>query len=129
MFWWLALNRHYRLIGFAAWKGTGEMMFRHGMDQIATAKVKIIEPLPTTLGQAYTADYTWDPGTHKLSYKVFDVAGQKVLEINDRPNKNHLEVLDGEDLTADFSFTGTHNPKEHPQYGWHSQNLTLEVYP
>lgn len=130
MLWWLAVNRHFRLLGFAAARGpnANNVLFRHGMNIEATAKPKYNIPFTMVIGQVYVNEFTYDTGNRTLEYKILDAAGNVLLRVEDRTNVNHIEINDGEDLTADFSWNGE-NPNEPPTYGWKYQNLTIEAYP
>jgi hypothetical protein len=85
--------------------------------------------MPSPLNQVYVADFTYDTGNRKVLLIITNAAGEQLLRIDDVPNVNHIWVEDGEDLVADFSFTGHHNPLEQPQIGWQYRNLTMEAYP
>jgi hypothetical protein len=128
---WLALNRHYRLIGFSGFHGPAknDVLFRHGMNLPAGEKPKFVEPFVAIPGETYVCDFLFDPVGRHLEFKILDSAGNTLLSITDRPNVNRINVEDGEDLVADFSTAAGQNDAEPPTYGWQYRNLTLEVYP
>jgi hypothetical protein len=128
---WLALNRHFRLIGFAGFHGpdANDLLFRHGMNLPAGDKPKFIRPFLAVPGTTYVNDFVFDPVGRHLEYRILDLAGNVLLSIVDRPNVNRIHVEEGEDLVADFSSLLGLNASEPPTYGWRYENLTLEVYP
>jgi hypothetical protein len=129
--WWLAVNRHYRLVGFSGFHGPNknDILFRHGMNMLAHAKPKFVRPFVATPGATYVCDYVWDPVGRHVEYTVSDPQGNVLLSITDQPNVNRLHIEEGEDLVADFSTAAGFHPAEPPTYGWQYKNLTLEVYP
>lgn len=128
---WLALNRHFRLIGFSGLHGPGanDVLFRHGMNLPAPDKPKFIRGFVANPGETYVCDFLFDPVGDHLEYRILDLAGNVLLSITDRPNVNRIHVEADEDLVADFSTQLGQNPLEPPTYGWQYKNLTLEVYP
>jgi hypothetical protein len=128
---WLAINRHFRLVGFSGFHGPNknDLLFRHGMNIPAGDKPKFTIPFTATPGQTYVCDFTYDAAGHSLVYNLLDTSGNILVHITDRPNVNHVEVGDGEDLVADFSTQAGQNPVEPPTFGWEYRNLTVEVYP
>ena len=128
---WLAINRHFRLIGFSGFHGPNknDVLFRHGMDIPAGDKPKFTIPFNATPGQTYVCDFTYDAAGHQLVYNLLDTAGHVLASVTDRPNVNRIEVGNGEDLVADFSSQLGLNANEPPTYGWEYRNLTVEVYP
>ncbi len=130
MLWWLAINRHFRLLGFAAARGPGahNVLFRHGMNIEATAKPRYNLPFTMVIGQTYINEFTYDAANRELEYKILDTGGNVLLHTTDRTNVRHIEVGNNEDFTADFSWHGD-NPNEPPTYGWNYKNLTLQIWP
>ncbi len=128
---WLAVNRHFRLIGFAGFHGPGanDVLFRHGMNLPAGDKPKFLRSFVAAPGATYVNDFVFDPVGDHLEYRILDLAGNVLLSIVDQPNVNRIHVEDGEDLVADFSSLLGANVNEPPTYGWEYKNLTLEVYP
>jgi hypothetical protein len=127
---WLAINRHFRLIGFSGFHGPNknDVLFRHGMDLPAGDKPKFTESFIATPGQTYVCDFLFDAAGHHLVYNLLDTAGHVLVSITDRPNVNRIEVGNNEDLVADFSSLLGANANEPPTYGWEYRNLTVEVY-
>lgn len=128
---WLAINGHYRLIGFSGFHGPNknDVLFRHGMNMIAGLKAKFVRSFNGVQGETYTCDYIYDPAGRHLQYTITDSSGNVLLSITDRPNVNRIHVEQGDVVMADFSTRAGQNPIEPPTYGWQYRNLTLKVYP
>jgi hypothetical protein len=128
---WLAINGHFRLIGFSGFHGPNknDLLFRHGMNLLAGDKAKFVPSFNAVPGETYVCDFLFDPAGRHLQYTVSDLAGNVLLSITDRPNVNRIHIEQGDVLMADFSTRAGQNPIEPPTYGWQYKNLTLEVYP
>lgn len=128
-FFWLALNRHYRLLGMAYARGGGSLLFRHGINVEAVDKAKFSPKFVAIPGHTYISDYVYDTRERHLELNIYDKANPNVpvLTITDRPNVNQIHIEEGEDLTADFSNIGDH-PNEPATIGWKYLNLTMEVW-
>ena len=127
---WLAINRHFRLIGFSGFHGPNknDILFRHGMNIEAGLKPKFLEPFAATPGQTYVCDFLFDAAGRHLEYKLLDTASHVLMSVTDRPNVNRIQVGNNEDLVADFSSLQGLNANEPPTFGWEYRNLTVEVY-
>lgn len=127
---WLAINRHFRLLGFAAAKGPSAhtVLFRHGIDIEAVLKPRFEVGFRFEPGSTVKVDFLWDGPNRLVELRLLDTAGNVLARITDRTNKARIQIGDGEDLTADFSFQQGHNPNEPPTYGWKYKNLSLEVF-
>jgi hypothetical protein len=130
-FFWLAIDRHYRLLGMASARGPGSnsMLFRHGVNIKAGDKPKFTPHFVAIPGHTYINDYVYDTKARQLVYNVYDKENPNVavLTITDKPNVNQIHVEDGEDFVADFSSMGDH-PNEPAEIGWKYMNLTLQVF-
>lgn len=132
MFFWLALNRNFDLLGFTALRGPGTnaILFRHGVGLGATEKAKIVIPFVPQDGSTYTANYIWDAGNRLITLRILDGSGNVLETITDRTNVGRLQVNgSNENLVADFSFELGLNSNEPPQYNWNYSNLSVRAYP
>lgn len=126
---WLAINRHFRLLGFLAARGPGSssVRFRHGIDMSATEKPKFDVGATFIPGQTYKIDFLYDAINRNLDLKVFDSSGNVVVRITDRTNVGRIRIGNGEDLVLDLGGIEGANPNEPPPYGWQYRNVELEV--
>lgn len=129
---WLVRDRNFDLLGFSVFRkpDRNDVMFRHGIQQLATLKPKIFFPVEGVPGHTYAVDYTWDPGAHTLNYKLIDLTtGVTEIDYVGVPNVNELTMAPGQRLRADFGFKEGLNENEDPGYGWRYSNISLEAYP
>lgn len=129
---WLVRDRNFNLLGFSVFRKPprNDVMFRHGIGIEATQKPKIFLPVEGVPGHTYRVSYTYDPGQGRLNYQLTDLTtGALVIDYNDVPNVNRVEVPVGSRLRADFGFKEGLNENEDPGYGWRYSNLKLEAYP
>lgn len=129
MFFWLAIQRNLKLLAFTAFRGTNEVLFRHGVDVLAPFKEKIVEPFTFVPGRTYKADYLYDAANHRLELKILDAADALLLRIVDDTNVDRIRVAPQEDLVVDVSFRAGVNDNEPPSYGWQYKDLHVELYP
>ena len=128
---WLVRDRNFDLLGFSVFRkpDRNDVMFRHGIQQLATVKPKIFFPVEGIPGHTYAVDYTWNPGEHTLNYKLIDLtSGATVVDYVGVPNVNELTMAPGQRLRADFGFKEGLNENEDPGYGWSYSNATLEAF-
>ncbi len=129
---WLVRDRNFDLLGFSVFRkpSANDVMFRHGVGIPATQKPKIFFPVEGIPGHTYRADYTYDLGQGRLSYKLIDrTTGAVLIDYLGVPNINQLDIPAGSRLRADFGFKEGLNENEDPGYGWEYRDVALEAYP
>ncbi len=126
---WLAINRHFRLLGFLAARGPGAdaIRFRHGIDISAPEKPKFDVGAIFIPGQTYKIDFFYDAINRSLDCRVLDSANNVVVRITDRTNVGRIRIGTNEDLTLDLGGIEGANPNEPPTYGWRYGDIELEV--
>lgn len=123
-------DRNYYMYASAFLRGpnSNQLVLRHGFNQTATEKAKLITGFAPTLGNWYALDYLYDPIHKTLVLTMSTLEGTELARLTGAPNVKQINIDPGQNILIGLSNPGT-NDSEPASIGWVYSNLHVELVP
>ncbi len=123
-------DRNYDMYASAFLRGpnSNQLVLRHGFNQTAGDKAKLVTGFAPTLGNWYALDYLYDPINKTIVLTMSTLDGQVLAKLTGTPNVKQINIDPGQNILIGLSNPGT-NDSEPASIGWVYSNLHVELVP